>query len=165
MKPKPFEEVEWTKLRQAVGLDSEEKVDRLTRVLVVHLIVDRLLTLSLASKLAACSQSIERRDVEKIIGDIAPLHIPTRVNLASDMGLIPPGIVEKILAINEARNRLVHFKPKQGKPAWDVDGVEEIASQDACDRCTQKGIGAVQALMAVLNSEAVSEKPGTDIMR
>jgi hypothetical protein len=32
-----------------------------------------------------------------------------------------------------------------------VDQVEEIAWQDACDRCTQKGIEAVQALMRALN--------------
>lgn len=151
-RPTPFEKLDWDPIFRAVGLDSDEQIDRLNRILVVHLLVDRLLTLLVAAKLAASSEAKESPpDVGKTIADIAPLPVPIRLNLASTLGLVTAPIVENIQEINRVRNRLVHFKPKGGKPGWDVDEVEEIASQDACDRCTKKGLEAVQALMRALN--------------
>jgi hypothetical protein len=124
----------------------------LSRILVVHLLVDRFLTLLVSAKLATSSQSKEPPpDVGKTIANIAPLSVPTRLDLASTLGLLTASIAESILEINRVRSRLVHFKPTGGKPGWDVDGVEEIASQDASDRCTQKGIEALQALMRALD--------------
>jgi hypothetical protein len=150
-RPTPFEKLEWDPIFHAVGLDSDEKIDRLNRILVVHLLVDRLLTLLVAAKLAANFEPKESPpDVGKIIADIALLPVPSRLDRASTLGLLTAPIAENILEINRVRNRLVHFKAKGGKSGWDVDEVEEIASQDACDRCTQKGIEAVQALMRTL---------------
>ena len=151
-RPTPFEKLEWDPIFPAVGLDSDEKIHRLNRILVVHLLVDRLLTLLVAAKLAANSESKESPpDVEKTIADIAPLPVPSRLDRASTLGLVTASIAKNILEINQVRNRLVHFKPKGGKSGWDVDEAEEITSQGACDRCTQKGIEAVQALMRALN--------------
>ena len=152
--PTPFEKLNWTGLYQAVGLDSNEKIDRLTRVLVVHTLLDRLVTLVVATKLVSSSKSKEAPDIEKALGDIAPLPIPTRVDLGSVLGVVSAGVTESILEVNRVRNRLVHFKPARGKPGWDVSDVEEIASQDACDRCVRKGIEAVQDLMSALQITA-----------
>ncbi len=151
-RPTPFEKLEWVRIFQVVGLDFGEKIARLNHILVVHLLVDRLLTLLVAAKLAASSESKQSPpDVGKTIADIAPLPVPSRLDRASTLGLVTASTTKNILDINQVRNRLVHFKPKGGGPGWAVDEVEEIASQDACDRCTQKGIEAVQELIRALN--------------
>lgn len=153
-RPTPFGKLDWASLYQAVGLDSDEQVDRLTRVLVVHFLLDRLVTVVLATKLASSSESNEAPDIEDMLSDIAPLPIPTRVDLASILGVVAPGVAESIVEVNRLRNRLVHFKPTRGKPGWDVSDADEIASQDACDKCLRKGIEAVQGLMSVLRLKA-----------
>jgi hypothetical protein len=153
-RPTPFGKLDWAGLYQAVGLDSDEQVDRLTRVLVVHFLLDRLVTVVLATKLASSSESNEAPDIEHTLSDIAPLAIATRVDLASILGVVAPGVAESIVEVNRLRNRLVHFKPTRGKPGWDVSDADEIASQDACDKCLRKGIEAVQRLMSALRVKA-----------
>lgn len=152
-RPTPPDKLSWTRLGQAVGVDSDEKMDRLARVLVVHSLLDRLVTLVLATKLAAGRDSREAPNIEQALGDIARLPIPTRLDLGSVLGVVAPGIAESIREVDRVRNRLVHFRPTRGKRAGDVSDVEEIASQDACDRCTRKGIEAVQDLMSALQVE------------
>ena len=147
-RPTPFGKLDWAGLYQAVGLDSDEQVDRLTRVLVVQFLLDRLVTLVLAAELASSRESRAGRDLENILDDIAPLPIPIRVDLASRLGVVAPGVAESIVEVDRVRNRLVHFKPTRGKPGWDVGDADEIASQDACDKCLRKGIEAVQDLMS-----------------
>jgi hypothetical protein len=147
-RPTAFDKLDWAGVYQAVGLDSDEKVDRLTRVLVVQFLLDRLVTLVLAAELASSRESRAGRDLENILDDIAPLPIPIRVDLASRLGVVAPGVAESIVEVDRVRNRLVHFKPTRGKPGWDVGDADEIASQDACDTCLRKGIEAVQELMS-----------------
>lgn len=153
-RPAPFGKLDWAGLYQAIGLDSDEQVDRLTRVLVVHFLLDRLVTVVLATKLASSSESNEAPDIENTLSDIAPLAIATRVDLASILGVVAPGVAESIVEVNRLRNRLVHFKSTRGKPGWDVSDADEIASQDACDKCLRKGIEAVQRLMSALRVKA-----------
>lgn len=138
--PSPSDKLSWARLYQAIGLDSDEKMDRVARVLVVHSVLDRLVTLVLVSKLAS----------EKTLEDIAPLPISTRLDLGSALGVVAPGVAESILEVDRVRDRLIHFKPTRGKRAWDVSDVEEIASPDAFDKCTRRGIEAVQNLMSAL---------------
>ena len=149
-----FGKLDWAGLYQAVGLDSDEQVDRLTRVLVVQFLLDRLVAVVLATKLASSSERSEAPDIENTLRDIAPLPIATRVDLASILGVVAPDVAESIVEVNRLRNRLVHFKPTRGKPGWDVRDADEIASQDACDKCLRKGIEAVQELMSALRVKA-----------
>jgi hypothetical protein len=154
-RPTPLGQLDWVGLYQAVGLGSDDHLDRLTRVLMVHFLLDRLVTVVLATKLASSNESNEPLDIENTLSDIASLPISTRVDLAAMLGVVAPRVAESIVEVNRLRNRLVHFKPTRGKPGWDLSDADEIASQDACDKCLRNGIEAVQGLMSALR---VTEK-------
>ena len=132
----------WPRLHEAIGLDSDEKVDRFTRLLAVHSLLDRLVTLVLARKLDS--------DIETILDATASLPIASRVALALTLNAVSPGAAESILEIDRARNGLVHAKPTRGKPAWDVGGAVDSVPQDVHDKSLRKGIEAAQGLMAAL---------------
>ena len=112
--------------------------DRFTRLLAVHSLLDRLVTLVLATRLAASRESI--------FDAMASLPIPSRVALALTLNVVPPAAAEGILEIDRARNGLVHSKPTPGKPAWDVGGAVESES-------LRKGLEAAQGLMTALGAE------------
>lgn len=153
-RPTPVDKLNWAGVYQAVGLDADEKVDRLTHVLVVDSLLERLVTLVLATKLVSSSESKEAPAIETTLRDLASLSVCTRVDLASRLGVVVPGIAESIVEVNRVRNSLVHFKPARGKPGWDMSDADELVSQAACDRCVRKGIEAVQNLMSALRAKA-----------
>jgi hypothetical protein len=146
----PAEKPEWAELCQAVGLDADEKVDRLTRVLVVHSLLDRLVTLVLAAKIAASSESREAPRVEKTLSEVAPLPMPARIALGSALGVVTAAVAESIAEVERVRSRLALPRPARGRPPWDVGDIEELASQSACDRCVSRGIQAAHELIASL---------------
>lgn len=111
--------------------------DRFTRLLSVHSLLDRLVTLVLATKLAGS---------ESIFDALAALPFSSRVALAVTLNVVPPAAAEIILEIDRARNGLVHSKPTPGKPAWDVGGAVESES-------LRKGLEAAQGLMTALGAE------------
>lgn len=133
------------RLYEAIGLDSDEKVDRFTRLLAVHALLDRLVTLVLARKLA---------DSETVLDATASLPIGSRLALALVLNVVPPAAAESILEIDRARNGLVHAKPTLGKPAWDLGGPVERVPRDVHDRTVRKGLEAAQGLMAALGPAA-----------
>jgi hypothetical protein len=145
-RPSPTETLSWPRLHEAIGLDSDEKVDRFTRLLAVHSLLDRLVTLVVATRLAASSESI--------FDAMASLPISSRVALAASLNVVPPAAAESILEIDRARNRLVHSKPTPGKPAWDVSPALERVPQDVDDKSLRKGLEAAQGLMAALRAAA-----------
>jgi hypothetical protein len=149
-RPAPTEKLDWADLRQAVGLDSDEKMDRLARVLVVHSLLDRLVTLVLATKIASSRESPEAPNVEKTLADIAPLPMPTRIDLGSALGVFAPAVVESVAELDRVRHKLAQHRPPRAKPPWDVGDIEELTSQAACDRCVSKAIQAAQDLMSSL---------------
>src|SRR5262245_3889851 len=142
--PKAYESIDWAKLYRSVGLDAA-KTERLTHVLVVHFLIDRLLTLYVVTKLLGTrSESMESTSVEKAIGHIDELNIPTRLSLALALGTAP-SLAEQIGRFNSVRNRLLHFKPKVGS-AWDVSDVKEIGTEVEAEKCLREGIEALQSL-------------------
>ena len=147
-RPTPFDKIDWASLYQAVGLDSDEQVDRLTRVLVVHFLLDRLVTVALATKLASNSNSIEAPDIANTLSDIALMPLPTRATLASIMGVVAPAVAESIVEVNRLRNRLVQVKPTLGQAGWEVSDADEIASPDASGKCLRRGVEAARQLIA-----------------
>ena len=149
-RPAPAEKLDWADLRQAVGLDSDEKMDRLTRVLVLHSLLDRLVTLVLATKIASSRESAEAPNVEKNLAHIAPLPMSTRIDLGSALGVFPPAVAESVAEIDRVRHKLAQHRPPRAKPPWDVGDVEELTSQTACDRCVSKAIQVAQDLMSSL---------------
>lgn len=128
-------------LHEALGLDSEEKVDRFTRLLAVHALLDRLVTLVLARKLA---------DIDTVLDATASLPIASRVALALTLNVVSPAAAESILEIDRARYGLVHSKPTRGKPAWDVGGAVGNVPQDVYEKSVRKGLEVAQTLMSAL---------------
>jgi hypothetical protein len=149
-RPATPEKSDWTDLCQTVGLDTAEKVDRLTRVLVVHSLLDRLVTLVLATKIASSSESREAPGIDTVLANIAPLPMPARIDLGSAIGVVAPALAESITEVDRVRSRLAHPRPARGRPPWDAGDIEEVASQAACDRCVSKGIQAAHELISSL---------------
>jgi hypothetical protein len=131
----PAETLDWPGLHEA---------DRFTRLLAVHSLLDRLVTVALAARLAASGESI--------FDTMAALPFPSRVALASTLHVVPDAAAESILEIDRARNRLVHSRSTPGKPPWDVSGVVE--SPEVLDRALREGFEAAQGLIATLRAGA-----------
>ena len=140
-RPRKVDTLSWPRLYETIGLDSDESVERFTRLLAVHSFLDRLVTLALARKLM---------DIETTLATTASLPIVSRVALAVTLNVISPAAAESILEIDRARNGLVHSKPTRGKPAWDVGGVVESVAQETL----RKGLEAAQGLMSALRPPA-----------
>ncbi len=147
-RPSPFGEIDWASLYQAVGLDSDEQVELLARVLVVDSLLDRLVTVALATTLVSGSKSNEAPDISNTLRDIALMPIPTRANLAAILGVVAPAVAESIVEVNRLRNRLVPVKPTRGTAGWGMSDADEIASPDACFKCLRKGVEAARQLIA-----------------
>jgi hypothetical protein len=143
---KPIDTLGWPGLHQTIGLDTDEKVDRFTRLLAVHALLDRLVTLVLATKVAAGR--------EPLFDATASLSFSSRVALAVSLNVVPSTAAESILEIDRVWNRWVHSKPTRGKPAWDVGGAVENIPQDACDKSLRKGLEAARGLMSALRAAA-----------
>jgi len=135
--PAPAETLDWPGLHEA---------DPFTRLLAVHSLLDRLVTVALAARLAASGESI--------FDTMAALPFPSRVALASTLHVVSDAGAESILEIDRVRNRLVHSKSTPGKPVWDVSGAVESAPQDVLDRALRKGLEAAQDLMSALRAAA-----------
>ncbi|HSE04690.1 MAG TPA: hypothetical protein VLK35_11110 [Methylomirabilota bacterium] len=140
----------WPRLHEAIGLDSDDRVDRFTRLLAIHSLLDRLVTLVLARKLVAGSESKRDADAETILDATASLPIVSRVALALTLNVVSPAAAESILEIDRARHGLVHSKPTRGKSAWDVSGAVETVAQESL----RKGLEAAQGLMSMLRPPA-----------
>jgi hypothetical protein len=153
-RPAAPDKLDWAGLCQAVGLDADEKVERLARLLMVHALLDRLVTQLLAARLTPSRESKAATDIDRVLGDIAPLAIPARVDLASALGVLAPAVAESILEIDRVRNRLAQAKPARGKPVWDIGDLAEVTSPDASDACLRKAIAAAHDLLAALRVRA-----------
>jgi len=119
--------------------------DRFTRLLAVHSLLDRLVTLALAGRLAGGESGLDA---------LAALPLSSRVALASTSSAVPRAAAESILEIDHMRNRLVHSMPTPGKPTSDVSGAAESILPDVYDRCLRKGFEAAQSLMTALRDAA-----------
>lgn len=149
-RPKPFESIDWDLLYRSIGLDSIETRSRLIRVLVIHSLLDRLVTLLLAAKRTASSEASDAPDIGKVLQEVASLPMPSRVEQGVALRVITPSVAEQITVVNRMRNQMVHFKPTRTKATWDMSDAEVIASEAICSRCLGDGIAAAQALMTSL---------------
>ena len=129
----PAETLDWPGLHEA---------DRFTRLLAVHSLLDRLVTVALAARLAASGESI--------FETMAALPFPARVALASTLHVVSDAAAESILEIDRVRNRLVHSRSIPGRPVWDVS--DAVESPDVLDRTLRKGFEAAQGLSATLRA-------------
>ena len=79
--PKSFESLDWTNLFESIGLN-EDITNRLMRLLVVHMLADRLLTGALVAAIGAYG------DGEKALKKVAAISFAQRVDLAELCGAI-----------------------------------------------------------------------------
>ena len=135
--PAPADTLTWP------GLDD---ADRFTRLLAVHSLLDRLVTLALAARLAPGGDSVFEA--------MASMPFPSRVALASSLSVVPRAAAESILEIDGARSRLVHSKPTPGKPPWHIGAAVDGVPQDVHDKSVRKGLEAAQGLIATLKAAA-----------
>jgi hypothetical protein len=129
-----------------LGWPGLHAADRFTRLLAVHSLLDRLVTLALAGRLAVSGESIA--------DTLASLPLSSRVALASTSSALPRAAAETILEIDGMRNRLVHSTPAPGKPIWDVSGAAESIPPDVYDQCLRKGFEAAQSITTTLRDAA-----------
>jgi hypothetical protein len=152
-RPAPTDTLGWSGLHEVIGLDSDEKSDRFIRLLAVHALLDRLVTLVLATNLAA-SESKPGPRFETMLDAMASLPIAARVALASTLNVVPPAAAETLLEIDRTRNKVVYSKPTRGKSAGDVSGAVESVPRDVWDKSLRKAFEAAQDVMSALRAAA-----------
>jgi hypothetical protein len=133
----------WLKM---LGLD-KTKTRRLTWLLTLHFLIDRFLVATIGAKLLACSAAKQPLSIDQVLEELAHLNIPNRVFLARQLGLLSHDVVDGIIKVNRVRNNLVHFKPKSKGGNWQIGEIPEVAAKDSFDRCKQKAIEAINALI------------------
>lgn len=128
-----------------LGLD-KTKTRRLTWLLTLHFLIDRLLVAAIGAKLLTCSSAKQPPSLDEMLKMLTDFRIPQRVSLARQLGLLSDGVADGILNVNRVRNSLVHFKPKSKGGSWQIGEIPEVAAEDSFDRCKQKAIEAITAL-------------------
>ncbi|MBA2487463.1 MAG: hypothetical protein H0V35_15490 [Nitrospira sp.] len=124
----------WAPFLEYLGLD-EESCDRLTRLLVLHLVLDRTLTGMVALRFLGGTSSFS-----KIEETVATLPVSKRIDLLKTAHIISDSCAQNLKAVNSARNNLAHYQPKLG---YGLDNVKEISSEEAFTRLLHKGLPAL----------------------
>ena len=97
-------------------------VERLTRLLVVHLLLDRTITAILTISL--CNPRVIG-SFDAIEKALAPVSMDQRIELAKATNLISVSCASSIKTVNTVRNKLAHYDPKVG---GDLSRVQELSS-------------------------------------
>jgi len=129
-----------------LGLSDEEAVNRLLRILVWHLLLDRLMTELLS--LNSIGSSWEQ--FEKVQNVMARLEMDTRIDLAKASQTISDSTARKIRTVNTIRNSLAHYTPKKG---WNLTHIPELTSPKAFAQLALKAEEAIGELIPVMKSK------------
>jgi len=130
-----MESARWKPLLEMLGLN-EVMADRLLRILLAHLMLDRVITSNLTLELVAGpSKSANLKSVER---HIAKMNIARRAGLCVALGIASDAWESDFNAFNAVRNKLSHFNPK-----FDLSTVKELRSDSAFEACIQKGLRAM----------------------
>jgi hypothetical protein len=145
----------WGPMLDILGIRDEETSERMTRLLLVHLMLDRAVTAVLTVKF------LDRRllaPFPKIEAAVAPLDMSSRIELAKAAHLISDSCASDMKTVNTVRNKLAHYQPKLG---WGVEHVQELSSAKAYERCIDKGIRALREVVQTIckNADEISPKP------
>jgi len=138
--PKPVESLDWVNLFESMGLNVDI-TNRLMRLLVVHMLADRLLTGAIVVAIRAYG------DGEKALKKVAEISFAQRVDLAELCGAVSGDTPSDLRELNRVRNAFAHYKPARG---WDFDGVPELGDEAGFRTCASRGVKALQALMTVV---------------
>ena len=97
-------------LRASLGLDPEPWKN-FTRVVALHLVLDRLLTLTITRQLCSGREAERDQIVESISSVVSEMPFARRTDVAAKAGWLPSDIVDDLREVNRVRNRLLHFSP------------------------------------------------------
>ena len=136
------EQKRWEPIFIWLGLNEESR-DRLTRLLVLHLSLDRALTALITMELLDTTSSFSEMEET-----IAALPMKGRIGLAQATNLISKSCAKNIGDLNAVRNNLAHYKPKLGHG---LGGVREISSEEAFYECTRKALAALTEVTCKIN--------------
>ena len=144
----------WRPMLGILGLDGEETVERLTRLLVIHLLLDRALTAVITMNFLNSRVSSSFKKLEEVL---ASLPLSRRIEIAEAAQLISTDCARRIKSVNRVRNKLAHYQPKLG---FDMTHVQELSSPKAFDRCVGKGKVALDEVIKAFarNGDEVSPK-------
>jgi hypothetical protein len=125
----------WQPFLEGLGLTDQDMVDRLVRLLVLHLMLDRAVTAGLTLRLLDPTSPT----FVKVEAAVAKLDMGKRIGLANASNIISDSCAADIYAVNDARNNIAHYQAKKG---WRLDIVKEISSAEAFEACAEKGMRA-----------------------
>lgn len=131
---------QWEPLLQMLDINDEETSERMTRLLILHLLLDRAVTVVLTTRVLDRSKPA----FSEIEALLAVLEMEMRIDLAKAAHLISPSCASDIKTVNTVRNKLVHYQPKRG---WGMGHVQELSSVEAYERCIDKGRRALQEVV------------------
>jgi len=152
---KQWDAKQWGPMLDMLGLRDEDAIERMTRLLLVHLMLDRAVTAVLTVKF------LDRRllaPFSKIEAAVAPLDMAMRIDLAQASHLISASCASGMRTVNTVRNKLAHYQPKRG---WGMEHVQELSSAKAYKRCIAKGMRALREVVQTIckNADEISPTP------
>ena len=121
----------------AHGLDDEEKAERLLRLLVMHLVLDRTVTARVALNLSKSSSSFST-----IEAAVARVPMEKRIDLARAIGAISDSCADDMKAVNQVRNKCAHYNPHIGK----LTRVPEVSSEAVFEICATRAMRSIRSL-------------------
>lgn len=142
---KHLEDKYWEPFLSRFGLSDEDVADRLIRLVVLHIAIDRVLTALLAMRLYNASPE----SFSEVEDELATVPMGKRINLARASRLISDTCQKNIHVLNGVRNRFAHYHPKEG---WGLGHIEELSSKDAFGKCADKAKKALDELFAAATS-------------
>jgi len=141
MNVKPYDALLWQQWRESIGLN-ESQWENLTRLVGLHMVLDRMLTLRLLTALCGLS-AIRSGTVEKLASTVAEISFGRRLALAKDSGLLSDESASDLTEVNRVRNSLLHFRPRSKEG---FSGIPEINSPESLRTLVQSAVRVFGAL-------------------
>ena len=149
-----IDELFWTPLRFTLDLDPAQWTN-LTRVVGLHVVLDRLLTLTILNRLGA-GETV-RGLVATTPGAVAGMKFERRLKVVEEAEWVAAEAVADLREVNRVRNRLLHFDPRRKL----FEEVPEIRTAATFREFTRRGhlafMGLAGPLMPLL--ERAAEEP------
>jgi len=151
-----WEKHDWKPVFSHLGWHEEKQIQRLTKLLAMHLMIDSLLTAALSAQFLNRRPGVEAEasKIEEIVNRIA---ITARIDLARTAQVISDSCAADLKAVNAVRNRFAHCHPEDPKEGWGLEKVSEITSEKAFNGCMRRGYRAGEELTdAIVNAYTVN---------
>jgi len=139
--PKSFDSINWTNFFGSMGLRNEEAVNRLMRLLVLHMLADRVLSGTVVLAMRPPGGG------DKALNKVAEIGFAQRIDIAELCGAISETIATDLRVLNKVRNAFSHFKPARG---WGFEEMPELATEVGFRACAAPIVSALQAMVPAM---------------